>query len=281
MSQTLVTAPPALFELCNATYCYPNGVEALAGINLTIGAGESVAIMGANGCGKSTLLKILDGLEVIKSGTAMAFGQRLNEDRFRNTAAAQEFRRRVGFVFQNSDAQLFCSTVREDIAFGPLRMDLTLEQVEQRVADTAAMLGITHLLDRTPYELSGGEKRRAALASTLSINPQVILLDEPTTGLDPRTRSELASILRTLHSAGKTLVIATHDLEFAPRVADRVVILGEDHRVAASLPILDALEDTDLLTRVNLIHSHVHRHGSLYHDHPHSHDVQHEHDHVP
>ncbi|MEP6755311.1 MAG: ABC transporter ATP-binding protein [Chthonomonadales bacterium] len=278
-SLTLTRTSAPVFDLSNVEFHYANGVGALSGIDLTIEAGESVAIMGANGCGKSTLLKLLDGLVQVEIGSAKAFGEELSPANFNNDLFARNYRRQVGFVFQNADAQLFCSTVRDDIAFGPLRMGLTAAEVDQRVADSAAMLGITHLLDRTPYELSGGEKRRAAIASTLSINPSVILLDEPTTGLDPRTRSQLAEILRTLHSAGKTLVIATHDLEFAPQVADRAVILGEDHRIAASLPISEALQDIDLLHRVNLVHTHGHFHGNQYHVHPHSHDGQHEHAH--
>jgi cobalt/nickel transport system ATP-binding protein len=133
------------------------------------------------------------------------------------------------------------------------------------------MLGLDTLAERAPYNLSGGEKKRVALASVLSINPEVLLLDEPTNGLDPRTQEWLIELLEQLHHAGKTIVVATHQLDVLERLVDRAVVLGEDHRPACDGPLEDVLADRDLLLSVNLIHEHTHHHGALLHSHPHAH----------
>ncbi len=270
--------PPA-FRLTDVGFNYGESVVALHGVTLTIERGEKVALLGANGCGKSTLLKILNGLLHPTVGALYAYGEEITEQTLREEAFAHRFRRRVGFVFQNSESQLFSSTVRDEIAFGPLQMRLTREEVEQRIADVAAMLDVTRLLDRAPFHLSGGEKKRIAIASVLVMNPDAILLDEPTSGLDPRSRRWLVDLLKTLHGVGKTLIIATHDLDIVPEVADRVVVMNEDHTIEKIAPAGDVLADTDLLLRVNLIHEHMHWHGDLCHSHPHSHSGDHAHEH--
>lgn len=267
------------FELSNVGFAYDSAGPALRDISLTIERGEKIALLGANGCGKSTLLKILNGLLHPTSGTLHAFGETITERSLRDEATAHRFRRRVGFIFQNADAQLFSSTVREEIAFGPLQMGLPRAEVEQRLADVAAMLDIARLLDRSPFRLSGGEKKRVALASVLVINPDVLLLDEPTNGLDPRSQRWLVDLLVALHGAGKTLVTATHDLDIVPEIADRVVVMNEDHTVEAVGEPRPILEDARLLLAVNLIHEHVHWHGALCHSHPHYHDAEHHHEH--
>ena len=174
-------------------------------------------------------------------------------------------------VFQSADAQLFNPTVRDEVAFGPLHLDLPHDEIVARVDDTLAMLGLGALADRAPYNLSGGEKKKVALASVLSINPEVLMLDEPTNGLDPRTQEWLIELLATLNRAGKTIVVATHELSVLERLVDRAVVLGEDHRPAADGRLADVLGDRDLLLAVNLIHEHTHRHGALLHSHPHAH----------
>lgn len=272
-------AETAAFALSGVSYAYGEGVVALREVSLTIARGEKVAILGANGCGKSTLIKLLDGLIHPQSGTMTAFGEPVTEAALREEAFAYRFRRRVGFIFQNSDAQLFSPTVREEIAFGPLQMGLSREEVERRLADVVAMLGIGRLLDRPPFQLSGGEKKKVAIASTLVVNPDVILLDEPTNGLDPRSQRWLVELLVALHGAGKTLVTATHDLSIVPEIADRVLVFGEDHTLLAEGSSSVILADIPLLLRVNLIHEHWHRHGSLFHSHPHHHDAEHDHTH--
>ncbi|HZT43722.1 MAG TPA: ABC transporter ATP-binding protein [Chthonomonadaceae bacterium] len=267
------------FTLHNVCYRYGEGVDALEDISLTIGQGEKIAILGANGCGKSTLLKLLDGLLFPQSGTLTAFGESLSAKTLADETTACRFRRRVGYLFQNADVQLFCPTVRDEIAFGPLQMGLPRDEVAQRVQEVAALFGLTSLLDRTPFQLSGGEKKKVALAGVLAINPDVLLLDEPTGGLDPRSQGWLVDLLARLHAAGKTLVTATHDLHHVPLLADRAVVLSEDHRIVAEGPSAVLLADLRLLEAANLLHMHLHRHGDLIHSHPHFHSYDHEHTH--
>jgi cobalt/nickel transport system ATP-binding protein len=179
------------------------------------------------------------------------------------------FRSRVGFIFQNSDAQVFSPSVREEVAFGPLQLGLGRDEVEARIDDVLAMLEIGELADRAPYQLSGGQKKRVAIASVLVMNPEVILFDEPTAGLDPRTQQWLLELIVELGGAGKTIVLATHDLDLLERVVDRCLVLSEDHRIVAEGAPAEVLADRDTLLRVNLIHEHSHRHGELIHSHPH------------
>jgi len=183
----------------------------------------------------------------------------------------------VGMVFQSADAQLFSPTVRDEVAFGPLHLGLSRDEVAGRVGDTLEMLGLRGLAERAPYNLSGGEKKKVALACVLSINPEVLLLDEPTNGLDPRTQEWLIELLGQLHLAGKTIVLATHQLDVLGRLADRALVLGEDHRPAADGPLAVVLADRELLVSVNLIHEHAHHHGELLHSHSHAHPPGREH----
>jgi cobalt/nickel transport system ATP-binding protein len=260
------TGSPA-FALEAVSFAFEGGPPVLSDLTLSIGRGEAVALLGANGSGKSTFLKLLGGLLFPRAGRILAFGEKLSEIALRDEAASHALRRRVGFVFHNADAQLFSATVRDEIGFGPRHLGLGHEEVERRTLDVAAMLGIDRLLDRAPFRLSAGEKRRVALASVLSINPEVLLLDEPTSGLDPRTQRWLAEMLVTLRRAGKTIVAATHDLELAAEVAGRALVLGEDHRVHADGPVAKVLTDIPLLLSVNLIHAQSHWHGGHLHVH--------------
>lgn len=242
--------------------------------------GERLALLGANGSGKSTLLHLLDGLYFPQQDGVTAFGQRLTEAALERPPFGPQFRQAVGFLFQNSDAQLFCATVEEELAFGPLQLRWPKADIRRRIDDTLQLLEIAHLRDRTPQNLSGGEKKRVALASLLVVNPSVLLLDEPTAGLDPRSQSVLLDILEQLHAqTGMTLITATHDLTLLPHLADRALVLGEDHRLAADGSAHAILQDDDLLLAVNLIHAHTHRHGDIVHRHPHHHITEHEHAH--
>ncbi len=173
----------------------------------------------------------------------------------------------MGFIFQNSDAQLFSATVRDELAFAPLQLGLSAEQVEQRIIETADLLGITPLLDRPPYKLSGGEKKKVALACVLTANPEVLFLDEPTNGLDPRTQFWLVEFLASLQNAGKTIITATHDLSIVEEIAQRVIVLRENHTVAADGTPFEIFSDRELLLDVNLIHerSHFHIGGAKNH----------------
>jgi cobalt/nickel transport system ATP-binding protein len=266
-----------LFELDTISFSYPDGVVALHEVNLRVDEQERLALLGANGSGKSTLLKVLAGLAQPSGGAVRAFGAPLTASVLKDEAQAQAFRRRVGVVFQGADVQLFNPTVRDEIAFGPLHLGLERAEVEQRVDDTLRLLGLEALAERAPYKLSGGEKKKVALAAVLAGNPEVLLFDEPTAGLDPRSQDWLVELLQRLHAAGKTLVLATHQLAELPRIADRCAVLAEDHTLAAEGPIAEVLGDRELLLRVNLIHEHAHHHGALIHAHPHAHLGQEQH----
>jgi cobalt/nickel transport system ATP-binding protein len=245
-----------LLALDGVSYSYLGRFPALVDVSLRVAPQEKVALLGANGCGKSTLLKVLDGLVLPDAGSYHAFGAPVTEEHLEDEQFNQGFRSRVGFVFQNSDAQVFSPTVRDEIAFGPLTMGMDRAQVEARVTDTMAMLDIGDLADRAPYQLSGGQKKRVAIASVLVMNPEVLLFDEPTAALDPRTAQWLMELIVDLNRAGKTIVLATHDLDTLELLADRCVVFSEDHGVVAEGHPDAVLADRDLLLSVNLIHGH-------------------------
>lgn len=268
------------FALTGVRHQYRKGEEALAGVDLTIGCGEHVVIAGANGSGKSTLLKMLDGLVFPSAGTIEAFGAPLTEAALEDPAFRREFRSRVGFVFQDADVQLFCANVFDELAFGPLQLGLAEADVRERVERVARELRVEKLLDRAPYTLSGGEKKRVAIGGVLTMEPHVLLLDEPTNALDPRSQVWLLEVLGEWKRAGNTVVISTHDLSIAEEIADRVIVLSEDHDVVAEGPAAEVLSDRELLLRVNLIHEHAHVHGGVTHVHGHGHGHGHGHDHT-
>ena len=225
-------------------------------MSFQIRRGERIALPGANGSGKSTLLKILDGLVFPTSGELSAYGQPLTEESLADPAVNARFRSRVGIVFQNSDVQVFSATVREEIAFGCLQLGLSAAETAARTADVLDMLEIEDLTDRTPFQLSGGQKKKVALASVLVMNPEVILFDEPTAALDPRTQHWLIDLIAQLGEAGKTVVLATHDLHTLADLTDRAIIFGEDHRVLADTQTRAILADRSQLIAANLIHDH-------------------------
>jgi len=201
----------------------------LSHIDLTIDAADSVVLMGDNGSGKSTLLKAICGLIYPLQGTYRFDGAVVDEKTMRDPLFAKRLHQRVGFIFQDSDSQLFCASVDEEIAFGPRQMGLSEEEVEQRVSDVCRLLGIEDLRTRAPYNLSGGEQKKVAIASVLSMNPDVYCFDEPLNGLDQKTREWLLGFLRSLKKAGKTLIVATHDQSLADEVADYFVYFGDYH----------------------------------------------------
>jgi len=266
---TVHRANDALLVVENASYSYLERFPALHDVSLSVHRGEKVALLGANGCGKSTMLKVLDGLVFPTAGTYTAFDAEVTEDHLEDEQFSQGFRSRVGFVFQNSDAQVFSPTVRDEIAFGPLNMGLTREQTHARVDDTLAMLSIEGLADRAPYQLSGGQKKRVAIASVLVMNPEVLIFDEPTASLDPRTQEWLVELIVDLNRAGKTIVVATHDLATIDALADRCVVFSAEHTLVAEGTPEEVLGDTALLRAVNLVHEHSHAHHNLFHSHEH------------
>jgi cobalt/nickel transport system ATP-binding protein len=246
----------AVFSCRDLRYSYLDRFPALEGVSFDVVRGEKLALLGANGCGKSTLLKVLDGLIFPTGGTVHAFGEQVTEDTMEDEQFSTGFRSRVGFVFQNSDAQVFSPTVREEVAFGCLQLGMTREQTLARVDDVMAMLDLTDLADRAPFQLSGGQKKRVAIASVLVMNPEVLLFDEPTAALDPRTQQWLAELIVELNSSGKTIVLATHDLDVLEVIADRALIFDEGHTVVRDGTPAELLAERDLLLSVNLIHEH-------------------------
>ena len=267
-----------LFELQDVGFEYDR-IPALRGLSLEVAEGESIALLGANGSGKSTLLRILDALYFPSHGSITFCGQPLSPDLLNQNGFALSFRRRVALVFQNPDVQLFNPTVFDEVAFGPLQLEWPREQVLSRVSATLELMQIAHLRDRPPYRLSGGEKKRVALASVIVLDPDVLLLDEPTSTLDPRSQSQIIDLIQEWKSSSKTVITATHQLEIVEDIAERIVVL-EEGKVSASGRPAEILSNHELLLRANLVHAHRHSHGTFEHSHPHLHShSKHEHEH--
>jgi len=211
-------------------YCFAyDDTPVLRHVALEVRAGECVVLMGDNGSGKSTLLKAICGLVFPQRGAYRFDGSEVSERSMRDASFAKRLHARVGFIFQDSDAQLFCPSVADEIAFGPRQMGLSEAEVSRRVDDTLALLDIEALRDRAPWTLSGGEKKRVAIACVLSMNPDAYCFDEPLAGLDSKTQTWLTGFLKRLKAAGKTLVIATHDQSLADELADWFCYMGEFH----------------------------------------------------
>jgi cobalt/nickel transport system ATP-binding protein len=242
-----------IYELQSVSYHYPGGRPAIKEINIKISQGERLMLLGPNGGGKSTLQKLLAGLIYPSSGTLSAFGQEVTATAMRDKGFCQAFRQKVGFVFQNSDVQLFCPTVLDEIMFGPLNMGLDSVAAQSRAKELLSFAGISALAHCQPQHLSGGEKKKVAIAAILAVNPDVIIFDEPTNGLDPRSTLWIIEMIKELGQRGKTLILATHHLELAKRLADRILVLGEDHRLMADGLPAKILSDRQLLYEANLI----------------------------
>jgi cobalt/nickel transport system ATP-binding protein len=225
-------------RVAELTHAYPGGRTALEGISFAVAPGENVGLVGPNGAGKTTLFLCLAGVLPVRPGTVLLEGL--------DPGIPAQRRRlftRVGIVFQDSDDQVFNATVFDDVAFGPLNLRLPPEEVRQRVAEALAQVGLTGVAERVPYHLSGGEKRRVALAGVLAMRPQVLLLDEPSLHLDPRGRRELLRVLGTIPA---TKVLASHDLEMVLELCPRVLVL-DGGRLIADGPADDLLGDAALM----------------------------------
>ena len=266
-----------IIDIKNVSYAYYRKIPALTGISLGIGDGDKLAVIGSNGTGKSTLLQIMAGLVHPSEGEVRFHDRVVTETSLKDASFLRFFRGRIGYVFQDSDIQLFCPTVWEELIFGPLQLGLSDEETKARASGILEMLEIGHLKHRPSYMLSGGEKKRVAIGSVLTMNPDVLLLDEPTGGLDPRTKSFLMGLILTLHEAGKTIVIATHDLSLVSELGFRVAVLSEEHTIERIGEADDILQDMALLLKVNLIHEHIHFHGKTVHSHVHAHYLVHRH----
>lgn len=225
-------------EVVDLHHTYPDGRVALRGVDLTVAAGERVAVLGPNGAGKSTLVLHLNGVLAPAQGRVVVDGL--------DTAAKadlREIRRRVGLVFQDPDDQLFCPTVRQDVAFGPANLGLTAAEIDDRVARALTQVGMADAADRPPHHLSLGERRRVAVATVLAMDPSTLVLDEPSANLDPAARHDLAGVLAGLDL---TLLVVTHDLPYALELCPRSVIL-DDGRIVDDGPTRELLADPDRL----------------------------------
>lgn len=203
-------------------------------IQLQIQKGETVGLMGPNGAGKSTLFKILVGLLPLSSGQYHFKDWTIDQNFLKDPHRAGQLFQQVGLIFQNSDTQLFNTSVYDELAFGPRQLGLTESEVEQRVKDTLGLLEIEHLRDRIPYHLSGGEKKLVAIASVLTMNPSLLLFDEPFNGLSPKYQKLIVALLQELKTAGKTIVISSHHFEQIAPIVERILLFSEEHTITGS-----------------------------------------------
>ena len=260
-----------MIDITNVSFSY-EGANALRKITLHISKGETVALIGPNGCGKSTLLKLINGIVFPDSGSYKFNNEEITRKKLQNVKFTKNFHQKIGFIFQNSDTQLFCADVFDEIAFGPRQMELDEGTIEKRVNDCLDLLNIQDLKHRQPYHLSGGEKRKVAIACVLSMNPEVLVLDEPMNGLDPRTQRWLVEFLGKLNKSGKTLITSTHNLELVNEISSRAILFNENHEIAADMPSENLLQEVDLLKKVNLVDEYYHRHDGNEHSHFHIHN---------
>jgi cobalt/nickel transport system ATP-binding protein len=243
-------------EVRDLSYTYPDGTEAVSGVSFSIEHGIAVAIVGGNGAGKSTLLLHLNGCLTPTAGTVRIGDQMVGRD------TSREVRRAVGIVFQDPDDQLFMPTVAEDVAFGPMNDGMSRPEVERLVAESLGRVGMAHVRDRPPYRLSAGEKRAVAIATVLAMSPDVLVMDEPSSNLDPRARRRLIGLLSSFEH---TRIIATHDLELVVEVCSRVLVMDSGRVVADGTP-REVLGDEKLMLAHGLEKPHILRHPHQHTD---------------
>lgn len=234
---TSAASPAPSLEVAGLAFAYPDGHQALFGVDMTIGRGERVALLGPNGAGKTTLVLHLNGILTGGAGTVTVAGLPVGKKHM------AEIRRKVGIVFQDPDDQLFMPTVREDVAFGPAAAGMRGPELEARVGKALSQVGMAEFADRPPHHLSFGQRRRVAVATVLAMEPEILVLDEPSSNLDPASRRELADIMRSLDV---TVLMVTHDLPYALELCPRALILSEGV-IAADGPTGELLGDADLM----------------------------------
>lgn len=213
----------------NLNYRYPDGTHALKNVNMEILKGQKVAIMGPNGAGKSTLFSHFNGLTEPTSGHIELDGKIMKYDK----KTLLEVRQKVGIVFQDPNDQLFAPTVKEDVAFGPMNLGLSYEEVEKRVNEALELVGMEKFRDKTPHHLSGGQQKRVAIAGIIAMRPEIMILDEPTAGLDPEGVDKVLNILNNLNKEGMSIVISSHDIEMVNGFAEKIFVLNEGEILAS------------------------------------------------
>ncbi len=241
-----------IFELKDVSFHYPDGTSGLSGVSLHLDRGECLGIVGPNGAGKSTLLKILAGLYFPQKGGVLFMEGTLSEEKLKQKLFRENFRRRLSILFQNPESQILFPTVQEEIFFGPQQLKMDARETEKRADAMLRLLHIEHLKERHPYKLSGGEKKKVMLASLLVLDPEILLLDEPTANLDPRSSCEFTSYLAAL-SPSKTMLVSTHDLRLISRLCHRIYLLSEEKKIVAEGVPQKLLREREVLVRLNLL----------------------------
>ena len=236
-----------MLEVKNIKYSYTKDYQALKGVSLKVEKGEMVALLGKNGAGKSTLFLHLNGIYEPDEGQVFIDGEELKYDK----KSLLKFRQKVGIVFQNPDDQIFAPTVEEDVAFGPLNLDLPMEEVQKRVTESLARVGMSGFEKKAPHHLSGGQKKRVAIAGILAMKPKIMVLDEPTAGLDPQGVTDLSILLKELNDEGITIIISTHEVNLVPTYAKRVFVLVDGLLIAEGSP-KEIFAQPEILEKANL-----------------------------
>ena len=236
-----------MLEVKNIKYSYNKDYQALKGVSLKVEEGEMVALLGKNGAGKSTLFLHLNGIYEPDEGQVFIDGEELKYDK----KSLLKFRQKVGIVFQNPDDQIFAPTVEEDVAFGPLNLGLPMEEVQKRVTESLARVGMSGYEKKAPHHLSGGQKKRVAIAGILAMKPKIMVLDEPTAGLDPQGVTDLSILLKELNDEGITIIISTHEVNLVPTYAKRVFVLVDGLLIAEGSP-KEIFAQPEILEKANL-----------------------------
>ena len=236
-----------MIEVKNLKYSYNSQYQALKGVSLKVNKGEMVSLLGKNGAGKSTLFLHLNGIYEPDDGQVFIDGEELKYDK----KSLLKFRQKVGIVFQNPDDQIFAPTVEEDVAFGPLNLGLPMEEVQDRVEDALARVGMSGFEKAAPHHLSGGQKKRVAIAGILAMKPEIMVLDEPTAGLDPQGVTNLSKLLRQLNDEGITIIISTHEVDLVPNYADKIFVLVDGLLIGEGTP-KEIFSQPEILEKANL-----------------------------